>query len=71
MKVQIKNDKGEMILDVVSITDSNATITQLKLEKDSDGGLLFRARQLGVIDRFFTTCAATYVIASSRDITLL
>lgn len=71
MKVQIKNDKGEMILDVMAITDSNALTTQLKLEKDSDGGLLFRARQLGVIDRFFTTCMATYVVASSRDITLL
>lgn len=71
MKVQIKNDKGELILDVTAIPESNSLETQLALEKDADGGLLFRARQLGVIDRFFTTCKATYVIAASRDITLL
>lgn len=71
MKVQIKNDNGELILDVTAVPESNSLETRLALEKDTDGGLLFRARQLGVIDRFFTTCMATYVIASTRDITLL
>ena len=49
MKVQIKNDNGELILDVTAIPESNSLETQLALEKDTDGGLLFRARQLGVI----------------------
>ena len=71
MKVQIKNDNGELLIDVVAIPESNSLNTQLAMEKDTDGALLFRARQLGVIDRFFTTYKATYVVASSRDITLL
>lgn len=71
MKVQIKNKKGELILDVTAIPESDKFTTQLQLEKNTDGGLLFRAAKLGVIDRFFTTCSATYVIAESKDITLL
>jgi hypothetical protein len=71
MKVQIKNERGEMLIDVMAITDSNEFSTQLKLGKNYDSALLFKARALGVIKSFFTTCAATYVVAKSNDVEIV
>ena len=71
MKVQIKNRKGGLTLDVTTIPEADKDTTMLALEKDTDCGLLLRAIQLGLINRFFTTCVATYVIAASKGITIL